>query len=121
MSKVQRKVEPWTNSEGQVIQPGDKVVFFTRCTGYTSAYIGEYLGFTDNYSKRVQVAVPSTRSIAYLKGTDTRFSWKDHYEAGKPIPETDYKDEAYVRVSTLNDNRVYLYDGMTVEKLVDLV
>ena len=121
MSKAQRKVEPWTNSEGQVINPGDKVVFFTRCTGYTSAHIGKYLGFTDNYSKRVQIAIPSTRIVSYLKGTDTRFSWKYHYVPGKPIPEMDYRDESYVRISTLNDNKVYLYEGLTVEKLVDLV
>ena len=72
MSKIERTVEPWTNKEGDVIQPGDKVFAFTRCTGYLYIHVGTYLGVRKNtgyLGNRVQVAVQAEKRVAYLNGS----------------------------------------------------
>lgn len=134
MAKIERTVEPWTNKEGQVIQPGDKVFAFTRCTGYLRIRIGTYLGVRKNTGYqgiRVQVAIQDEKSVAYLKDSDVPYNWEPYYK-GKVsslcIPlayiypnDLVYRTEPYTRITTLLENRIYPFEGMTAEKLASLV
>ncbi len=125
MSKIERTVEPWTNKKGQVIQPGDKVFAFTRCTGYLHIHVGTYLGVLKNtgyLGNRVQVAVQAKKRVAYLKGSDVPYDWKEYYKGRVSYPENlEYRDEPYTRITTLLENRIYPFEGMTAEKLASLV
>lgn len=125
MSKIERTVEPWTNKKGQVIQPGDKVFAFTRCTGYLHIHVGTYLGVLKNtgyLGNRVQVAVQAKKRVAYLKGSDVPYDWKEYYKGRVSYPKNlEYRDEPYTRITTLLENRIYPFEGMTAEKLASLV
>lgn len=125
MSKIERTVEPWTNKEGDVIQPGDKVFAFTRCTGYLYIHVGTYLGVRKNtgyLGNRVQVAVQAEKRVAYLNGSDVPYDWNAHYKTGASYPKNlEQRDEPYTRIITLLENRIYPFEGMTAEKLASLV
>lgn len=125
MAKIERTVEPWTNKEGQVIQPGDKVFAFTRCTGYLHIHVGTYLGVRKNTGYqgiRVQVAVQAEKSVAYIKGRDVPYDWGPYYRGKVSYPnDLVYRTEPYTRITTLLENRIYPFEGMTAEKLASLV
>ncbi len=60
--------------------------------------------------------------VAYIKGSDTPYNWTAYYRGQESYPkDLEYREEPYVRITTLWENRIYPYAGMTVEKLVGLV
>lgn len=110
MSKSKRIEAEYQNEYGLYV-PGDNVIVVTVCTGHVNVHRGKYLGYTESTGlrgstiKRVQVAVPSERTVWFYKGTDKKFNWSDtearqnkQYES-----RTVYVD----RVATLQHNRIF--------------
>ena len=76
----------------------------------------------DIWGNRVQVAVQAKKNVAYLKGSDVPYDWKEYFKGRVSYPENlEYRDEPYTRIITLLENRIYPFEGMTAEKLASLV
>lgn len=122
MSKIVRTVEPWTNDEGQVIQPGDSVFAFRTHQGRLSISLGVYLGYIETWEKKVQVSIEKKKGVVYLPGSDVEFNWLKYRKTNTSYPmNLERRLKTVRKVSTLNYNRIYLHEGMTAEKLASLV
>lgn len=117
---IKREVIPFTNSFGQVINPGDDVAVVTTCTGNTCIAKGKYVGMRGKY---VQAEVPSSSYAYFVKGSDERapYNFSDClWKAGLKYNTPEWKalrDEVYgpyeyrqtggTRITTLYYNRIY--------------
>ncbi len=94
-----REEIPYTNSSGQVINPGDDVLVVTVSTGCVMTYTGKYLGMN---GKSVQAVVE-----------DDGYVWVDKRtgEAGSfykiPAEFRGYQKVKRNRITTLQRNRIY--------------
>lgn len=94
-----REAVPFTNSIGQVINPGDDVAVITHCTGSTITYKGKYLGMRGN---KVQAVVE-----------DDSYTWVNSVtgEVGSyyniPAEVRKYQKCKRDRITTLQRNRIF--------------
>ena len=89
--------KPYTNSVGQTIQPGDKVVVIA--SGYSHSIherVGTFVGVSEAGSPQVQVEL---RSHGYFKEDGSRGRWNE--------PGVKYVTRNITRVSTYYAGRVY--------------
>ena len=117
---MMRNSVPFTNSFGQVINPGDEVVVVTHCTGSTNITKGKYLGMR---GESVQAEVPDRKWTWFVKGTDDRAPANFHgelYKSGlyyntpewkalrdKLYDPYEYRRAGGTRITTLIENRIY--------------
>lgn len=129
--KKERKVLPFTNSFGDVIQPGDDVYIVTTCTHRTHVTKGEYIGYVErsgyDYHKNesvvlpvVQVRVPTTRTIYWDKRTDKPFKWSDYSTSEIFSENVETRTEPTFYISTLNYNRI-LPANTSADRLAEAV
>lgn len=122
--KRERIVKPFTNSFGQVIEPGTPVFVVTVCTGRTSITKGEYVGYIERdayvYDQEqktyvskiapfVQARVEYDKAYYAYKDTGERVDWKTFTSdvAGKCV----WMSEKAHRITTLNYNRILRADS----------
>ena len=87
--KRERKILPFTNRFGDVIQPGDTVYSITTCSHRTHINKAEYVGYIERsqYDWRtketklepyVQVRLPYTSTIYFDKKKNKEYDWVGH-------------------------------------------
>jgi hypothetical protein len=123
--KVQRYAEPFVNSFGDVIQPGDEVYAVTVSTSRTAVSKGKYIGVTKSSGwrgeevKRVQLEVDAKRSFWVYKDTGERVDYYVWYKSDRSRDVTiDY--EPYKRITTLQLNRI-MPVGISADKLAESI
>lgn len=94
--------KPYTNSIGQVIQPGDKVVAIAqnRSNRITQRF-GTFVGVSDAGNPQVRVTVAGYRRIG-PNGNPSYFT-EAHHVKDNPA----FKPETRIRLSTFSSGRVY--------------
>lgn len=112
-----RKELPFTNSFGDVIQPGESVYVITTCTHRTHVGKAEYIGYLERSgydwkSKKstmvpyVQVKTPYNKTIYWDKRTDKPFKWADYTTSEDFKLNVETRSEPAFRISTLQYNRI---------------
>jgi hypothetical protein len=123
--KVQRYAEPFVNSFGDVIQPGDEVYAVTVSTSRTAVSKGKYIGVTKSSGwrgeevKRVQLEVEAKRSYWYFKDTGERTTWNEYYYKQKDR-DVGMGYEPYKRITTLQLNRI-MPVGISADRLAESI
>jgi hypothetical protein len=129
----ERVIKPFTNSFGQVIEPGTPVFVVTTCTHRTNITRGEYIGYierdVDRFDQRidhrvlvtvkepfVQVRVEYDQAYYVYKDTEERVNWKT-YASNR---DCEWRSEKAHRITTLNYNRILRADS-SVEDLAAAV
>lgn len=119
-----RVIKPFTNSFGQVIEPGMPVFVVTVCTGRTSITKGEYVGYierdVDRFNREtraletvkepfVQARVEYDKAYYAYKDTGERVNWKTFTSnvAGNCV----WLSEKAHRITTLQYNRILRADS----------
>ena len=126
-----RKQLPFTNSFGDVIQPGDSVYVVTTCTHRTHVSKGEYLGYLErsgyDYREKkstmipaVQVKVSYTSQRYWDKRTNKYFKWTDYTTQEDFKANVESRVEQAFRISTLQYNRI-LPAGVSADRLMEAV
>ena len=120
--KRERIVKPFTNSFGQVIEPGMPVFVVTVCTGRTSITKGEYVGYierdVDRFNREtraleavkepfVQARVEYDKAYYVYKDTEERVNWKT-FSSNR---DCEWRSEKAHRITTLNYNRILRADS----------
>lgn len=128
--KRERKVLPYTNRFGDVINPGDKVYSITTCSHRTHISEGEYVGYVErdspDYKTRsykpmpyVQVRVPAQITYWFDKLKNRKYSWVNHnsqYFQENVESRTTYT----TRITTLQLNNI-IPRNAPVERLAEAV
>ena len=124
--KRERIVKPFTNSFGQVIEPGTPVFVVTVCTGRTSITKGEYVGYIerdayvyDQDQKKyvwkvapfVQARVEYDKAYYTYKDTGERVNWKTFISNRDCV----WLSEKAHRITTLHYNRILRADSSLEE------
>lgn len=112
--KPVRHIEPFTNTFGDVIQPGESVYSITMCTDRTHVTKGEYLGvlkrpgWGGRVETKVQVLVDANKTAWRWKDTKEDTTWLTYYsQRSEPnARQVEAYSVLYKRVSTLNLNRI---------------
>jgi hypothetical protein len=102
MSRTTKPLEvvPFTNSIGEVINPGDEVIIVTCSTGRVGSYVGKYLGLRThkryNNSQYVNVSVEKMTKSQRLVHNETgeEYDYKAERAVMKP-PEYPVENTAY--------------------------
>jgi hypothetical protein len=128
--KRERKILPFTNRFGDVIQPGDFVYAITTCTHRTHVNKAEYVGYVERSSydwktkeykdmPYVQVKSPCTIVEYFDKKANKKYDWvgytKEYFDQNverREIPST--------RISTLQYNNI-LPVTAAIDQLVEAV
>ena len=120
--KRERIVKPFTNSFGQVIEPGMPVFVVTTCTKRTYITKGEYVGYIERevyrYNRETKdlVAVPESfvqarveydKAYYVYKDTEERVNWKT-FTSNR---ECEWRSEKAHRITTLQYNRILRADS----------
>lgn len=124
--KRERIVKPFTNSFGQVIEPGMPVFVVTVCTGRTSITKGEYIGYIERDVDRfngetrvletikepfVQARVEYDKAYYVYKDTEERVNWKT-FSSNR---DCEWRSEKAHRITTLQYNRILRADSSLEE------
>jgi len=128
--KRERKILPYTNKFGDVINPGDTVYAITTCTKQTCINKGEYIGYverdgydykTKSYVKMpfVQVKVPAERTEYFDTLKNKKYDWAG-YTKEYFAEHVERRDIAYDRITTLQYNNI-LPSNTSVETLAKAV
>lgn len=133
MTKRERKILPFVNKFGDVINPGESVYIVTTCTHRTRVNKGLYIGFvereqydwkTDQYSPKpfVQVKVPGSRTVYYDKKTNKKWDWSLYKKLGSDYykENVEVRAEPYDHISTLFYNRI-LPTNTTPDRLIEVL
>ena len=125
--KRERIIKPFTNSFGQVIEPGTPVFVVTVCTGRTSITKGEYVGYiergVDRFNREtreletikepfVQARVEYNLTKIVYKDTGERVNWSTFVRGAR---ETECVTEKAHRITTLQYNRILRADSSLEE------
>ncbi len=81
----------FTNKFGQVLNPGDRCVVVTKCTGSVNIAEGEYIGLSAKGN--VQARVDNSYNTRYWAGTDNEVPWSEYpkYPYGVKYGTDEYK------------------------------
>lgn len=113
------KAEPFINAFGQVLNPGDKVLVVSHCTGYTHTSIGEFAGISDSGNPQVRVPIVTHKYVHNETGETTwnpywtntkHLKWNTpEYREAKAVVDQLWTYTAFTgtRVTTLPKKRVY--------------
>jgi hypothetical protein len=129
--KKERKMLPFTNNFGDVINPGDSVYVITTCTHRTHVAKGEYVGYLERLGydwktkksttvPAVQVKTPYTKTVYWDKRTDKPFKWSDYTTSEVFKEHVETRNEPAFRISTLNYNRI-VPAGVSADRLMAAV
>lgn len=128
LGKSKIVVEPYTNSLGQVLQPGDEVVAVATSTGNTYIYKGKYLGVYKgrayNYDTRkyeeggITALAVSKPKTGYRRLTEEEFAAK---KAAVPFKHyvTQYESYTYNGPQAFWNKNVFKLDSAT-EQMLDI-
>ena len=120
--KRERIIKPFTNSFGQVIEPGTPVFVVTTCTKRTNITKGEYVGYIERDSyvwdqeqktyvskvePFVQARVEYDKAYYVYKDTEERVNWKT-YASNR---DCEWRSEKAHRITTLQYNRILRADS----------
>lgn len=128
--KRERKILPFTNNFGDVIQPGETVYAITTCAHRTHVGKAEYIGYIERseYNWRtketqlspfVQIKVPTTRTRYFDKLKNKNYDWVD-YTREYFDQNVERIEEPYFRISTLNYNNIIPCNA-SIDKLAEAV
>jgi hypothetical protein len=104
------KTEPFTNEKGQVINPGDQVIYVTVGTGRVRVGTGQYVGFRESVSyynggtnKSVVIDANKEKNVPVdADGNDCDYSGDTWRNGGYK-----WRKQKYIRRVALQNNRVY--------------
>lgn len=120
--KRERIIKPFTNSFGQVIEPGTPVFVVTTCTKRTNITKGEYVGYIERDSyvwdqeqktyvskvePFVQARVEYDKAYYVYKDTEERVNWKT-FSSNR---DCEWRSEKAHRITTLQYNRILRADS----------
>lgn len=128
--KRERKILPFTNNFGDVIQPGDTVYAITTCSHRTYVGKAEYIGYIERseYNWRtketqlspfVQIKVPTTRTKYFDKLKNKPYDWVD-YTREYFDQNVERIEEPCFRISTLNYNNIIPCNA-SIDRLAEAV
>lgn len=119
MSRSKFAAIPYTNNIGQVLNPGDPVIYVgssrQSVTVKRGKFAGVYVGNTYTYNRETR-KTESREGVVALKVVDipyTKFNWNRETKTGTHDPA--------LRSACLPLKRVYKIVDMAAEEVVDLV
>lgn len=128
--KRERKILPFTNNFGDVIQPGDTVYAITTCSHRTHINKAEYVGYIERdeynwYTKErvmnpyVQIKVPTTRTRYFDKLKNKAYDWAG-YTTEYFKENVERIEEPCFRISTLYYNNIVPCNA-SIDRLAEAV